>query len=355
MMVKQIYIVRFVTPAFLGDAEQNGAWRAPPFKALLRQWWRVAAAKDHGYDHAELRKTEGRLFGNTWLKDNFSQSQIKLRLDHWHTGKMSAWVEAPANVAYPEIKFPIDANLYLGYGPLIRNKEFRKTTLNDKLNAAIQAEESNSLNILYSDQSKFSVGVILQLIHWFGTIGGRSRNGWGSLFLEGDGVDGIEKFHNLNSIVNELAKPLKDCLENDWPHAFAKDQDNQLLIWKSKRGHSTWREAMVELAKLKIAFRTSLKFISSVGQIAERHLLAYPVTRHPIKAWGNQARLANQLRFKVTRTTQDYIAMVYHLPCGIPNGLLDALSKTERSWITDQQLGVWQSVHRILDAHMQRI
>ena len=34
MMVKQQYTVSFVTPAFLGDAEQNGAWRTPPFKAL---------------------------------------------------------------------------------------------------------------------------------------------------------------------------------------------------------------------------------------------------------------------------------------------------------------------------------
>ncbi len=47
MMVKQLYTVSFVTPAFLGDAEQNGAWRTPPFKILLRQWWRVAAAKEH--------------------------------------------------------------------------------------------------------------------------------------------------------------------------------------------------------------------------------------------------------------------------------------------------------------------
>jgi CRISPR-associated protein Cmr1 len=38
-MVKQTYTVRFVTPAFLGNVEQQGQWRTPPFKALLRQWW----------------------------------------------------------------------------------------------------------------------------------------------------------------------------------------------------------------------------------------------------------------------------------------------------------------------------
>ncbi|OYV75217.1 MAG: hypothetical protein B7Z66_13795 [Chromatiales bacterium 21-64-14] len=31
------YTVRFVTPAFLGNAEQTGQWRTPPFKALRRR------------------------------------------------------------------------------------------------------------------------------------------------------------------------------------------------------------------------------------------------------------------------------------------------------------------------------
>jgi CRISPR-associated protein Cmr1 len=29
------YTVSFTTPAFLGNAEQAGQWRTPPFKALL--------------------------------------------------------------------------------------------------------------------------------------------------------------------------------------------------------------------------------------------------------------------------------------------------------------------------------
>lgn len=33
------YQVKFLTPAFLGDAEQSGRWRTPPLKTLLRQWW----------------------------------------------------------------------------------------------------------------------------------------------------------------------------------------------------------------------------------------------------------------------------------------------------------------------------
>lgn len=40
------YQLSFTTPAFLGNAGQDAQWHTPPFKALLRQWWRVAWAAD---------------------------------------------------------------------------------------------------------------------------------------------------------------------------------------------------------------------------------------------------------------------------------------------------------------------
>ncbi len=43
-MKKLEYQVAFTTPAFLGNADQQAQWRTPPFKALLRQWWRVVHA-----------------------------------------------------------------------------------------------------------------------------------------------------------------------------------------------------------------------------------------------------------------------------------------------------------------------
>ena len=52
------YRVSFNTPAFLGNAEQQGQWRTPPIKALIRQWWRVAYAAEHGHrvNVAEMRR-----------------------------------------------------------------------------------------------------------------------------------------------------------------------------------------------------------------------------------------------------------------------------------------------------------
>ncbi|MDX9697943.1 MAG: hypothetical protein RBT55_00005, partial [Rhodocyclaceae bacterium] len=62
-MLKHRYQLTLASPAFLGNADQKGVWRTPPLKALIREWWRVAVARDVGYRHAELRQRETVLFG----------------------------------------------------------------------------------------------------------------------------------------------------------------------------------------------------------------------------------------------------------------------------------------------------
>lgn len=62
-MKKLEYTVRFTTPAFLGNAEQQAQWRTPPFKALIRQWWRIVKAPklNKPFDITQLRTAENTL------------------------------------------------------------------------------------------------------------------------------------------------------------------------------------------------------------------------------------------------------------------------------------------------------
>ena len=350
-LVRQSYAVRFTTPAFLGDADQNGTWRTPPFKALLREWWRIAVAKEYGYDYRRLREAEGRLFGNAWLNDEFQRSKLLLRLDEWRSGRMGKWTEPEQKVVHPEVKFPVDAHLYLGYGPLTYSKAAKKAAFSEKVNAAIQADETNTLRIACPKAAADLIQRTLQLMDWFGALGGRSRNGWGSLELTGEG-GAAEAFQSNHRWLQAIARPLNDCLQLDWPHALGSDQQG-LLIWKTKNGFNHWRDAMKELAHVKITFRTALKFTSPNGQPDHRHVLAYPVTNHRVNAWGNQARLANQLRFKVIRTGHHLTGLVYHLPCATPDVLLRLLRNGKDSF-RQQQLPVWQAVHAQLDTLMNR-
>ena len=107
--MKQLhYRVRFVTPAFLGNAEQDGQWRTPPFKALLRQWWRVAFAADLGgvASIAHLRAAEGDLFGVAADGDGDSRkSRIRIRLSRWDKGNLKSWAgQDSERVTHPEVK-----------------------------------------------------------------------------------------------------------------------------------------------------------------------------------------------------------------------------------------------------------
>jgi len=355
--------LRFLTPAFLGDAEQHGAWRSPPFKALLRQWWRVAAAPDYGYDHVKLREAEGRLFGHAWLgyqesgreKSWASQGRVRMRLGRWEKGSMNVWPPEP-RIKHPEVPMPVGAHLYLAYGPLNYSREQRKSVV--KNGPAIGANEENQLLLGLSAPDKGPITEALQLIHWFGTLGGRSRNGWGSLALGQKQITDFDQLLNgqANRVLEKYSKSLNQCLAMEWPHALGTDQKN-LLLWKTKETFPSWSDAIKVLAQTKIDFRTSLKFTGSAGPIVARHLLAYPVTKHSVASWGNQSRLANQLRFKVVQQADKrYVGLAFHLPCGLPRELLFKLDKTEQARLTPEYQGqVWQQVHRVLDQQMTRI
>ena len=74
------YQVSFATPAFLGNAEQQAQRRTPPFKALLRQWWRVVKAPDVGYDHQKLLRLENDLFGSAGDDIGGGRSKVQCRI-----------------------------------------------------------------------------------------------------------------------------------------------------------------------------------------------------------------------------------------------------------------------------------
>ena len=331
------------SPAFLGDASQSGVWRTPPIKALIREWWRIASAKDFSYNHKAMREAEGLLFGNAWLEPDekqqsrFCKSRVRIALAHWHEGKMRQHT-ALTKIPHPEAERAgkmVEPLNYLGYGPIDRGQF--------KNGAALQAGETNSLDIAYRDTDQDKIEQTLLLIDWFGTFGGRSRNAWGSLAL---GLDALTPDHpQLKTVVCDL----KQCLTLDWPNAIGRDTKGA-LIWESKEIFAGWEEAMRFLAQTKIQFRTThLKFVG--GQThqlpQERHLLAYPVTSHKVSGWGGDGRLANQLRFKLFRDTADQLrARIYHTPhrCPLPVQGID-------------ELAVWQKIHAWLDqqSSLQRL
>ncbi len=337
-MQQRVFTVRFNTPAFLGNAEQSGQWRTPPFKHLLREWWRVAWAEAHGFDIdlGEMRRAEGHLFGVAADEGDTRQSQIRIRLGRWDQGKMNEWVQQDPAVFHKEVRGGrnVGSHLYLGYGPLNFN---RGTCLGKKINgnfkpkAAIQAGEENELKLAYPSTEQALLDRALALASAFGGIGGRARNGWGSLELQGDGLP-------------ELGEPplrdWRECLALEWAHAIGRDE-NGPLVWRT-RDFSDWSELMKALAEIKIGLRTSFRFQSgnNAPRPESRHWLSYPVTHHSVRPWGRDARLPNTLRFKVRRAENGRLyGVIFHMPC-----------KPPRRFSPDGRVlqQVWLRVHRLL-------
>jgi CRISPR-associated protein Cmr1 len=86
-------------------------------------------------------------------------------------------------------------------------------------------------------------------------------------------------------------------------------------------------------------------------------VIAYPVTNHMVGDWGNQARLSNQLRFKIGKHQNDRLeGIIFHLPCKMPEDLVSRLSsQRDQEFIRTNELAIWQSVHGVLDKEAARL
>jgi len=365
------YRLRFTTPAFLGNAEQAGQWRTPPFKALLRQWWRVVWAADHGFDEniSRMREAEGRLFGVAAGKSGGSvnrKSLIRLRLDTWRTGRDShqTWGRKDTlpseKVWHPEVGsngLRVGSLLYLGFGPL----EYKQGATKLKNQLAIKVGEAAKLSIASPASDASNIRTALALVNAYGTVGGRSRNGWGSFSLTPVGPTPA-----LTTNLRRFSRPWKDALKLDWPHAIG-DEQGWPLIWQTAP-YNDWESVMRALAKLKIGLRTQkfpLRLNAAFGDRLSRrkivhghpqgrHWLSYPITNHDVRAWRNN-RLPNSLRFKVRADSADsrkLRGVVFHVPCAPPEQFLPKPGRrqiSQRDLVQSEIVPVWRKVHRFLD------
>lgn len=351
------YQIRFTTPAFLGNAAQQAQWRTPPFKALLRQWWRVAVAKQYQYDHHKIREMEGRLLGHAWLEDDLNEkgkkvsarkSLIQLRISQWEKGDISP-TDWPAN-GFENVVTTLDgrghvrADLYMGFGPVLPPSKKEQRTSITLAQQAIGENNKAKFSLRFPKEHAADLDMTLSILSWFGAAGSRSRNGWGSIHMEGVNLEQL-KSDSLDSV----SRDLKSCMEKDWPHAIGLDEEG-LLIWLSQPVNGDWRKAISLLAHDKVEIRRVAKRYTGSDGIGGIQLLGYPAG----KAWElrelkKDARLASQIRFKVIDTPDGLRCMIFHMPARFPDKLLDLLNQSQRNWIKQNELQVMRAIHQYLD------
>lgn len=356
-VIQRRYTVRFLSPAFLGNAEQAAEWRTPPFKALLRQWWRVAVAAECNFDHRRVREREARLFGHAWFKEDRDarkakvaarRSRVHLRLSRWELGRLKSWQEpskSPMRQAnrHGSQRAGADPCLYLGFGPLDptgRSATTRRSAT-QKQALAIQASEAATLTLAFPAEHEDELVRALRLIDLYGTVGGRCRNGWGSISI----VPAEDSTPPLEG--PPVLRDWRNALVLDWPHALGMD-DGTPLIWQTEP-QGDWRAVMTQLAKIKVGLRAQFAF--SPGQPSShpsRHWLSYPVTNHRVPEWDRQGlRLPNSLRFKLREDPAGKLrGIIFHVPCCPPPQFRPVPEIIQE---------VWQRVHAFLDAPAQQL
>ena len=332
------FTVEFLSPTFLGGADQNAELRSAPFKNLLRQWWRIALGDMETHD---LRKQEGRLFGTVSGNNSAEASKVRLSLLPSNNFKISESMSSIGTLKHPEVKnrqgrlMPLERLLYLGYGPI--NQERREGKLKLVFRRFISPGSKSNLYIYCLKQHQQDILQSLSLIPHFGTIGGRSRNGFGSIALSG---------RHLLSFENVAAEAkgfdlVMGFSEKKYPSTLSKDSKG-LLCWEYSQNVMTWENVFRLFSEIYMLVRTSFPF-KQYNTLEPRHILGYPAGRnHQVHEWGGATgRRPSQLRLMVKRNDQgQVIGRILHLPHPM------------HRWNTKiaKEAELWKKVHAFLDA-----
>lgn len=331
------------TPMFLGDANGDARLRGEPFKSMFRWWWRLTAPH---LPVEKLLSEESLLFGREGAKDAGSgKSTVQVRVIPLDVtvGDKDHWPKIVKKINHPECSPPqIDPLLYLAGMGLMQGSNPKRNYINPGSRFVLELVCTHE------------IWDTIRLIHAFGTIGARCRNGWGSFTIANEELNlGTLNPQQIENDLNEMTKDWEDGFEKDYPNCLGRDEKGPLL-WRTKDPKKEWHEAMADLATAYVKLRADV-----VGQFPklnpdtkdypdERHLLGFPLTNHPAtkqNGWGNAARHASPLRFNVRKIQGKYHGFILHVPFRFSDKMPFPKPK-DKDW----QIKTWEKVHNKLDA-----
>jgi CRISPR-associated protein Cmr1 len=199
------------------------------------------------------------------------------------------------------------------------------------LRNAIKADGPESqarLKLAAPDSAAASIGWAIRLIHEFGTLGSRSRGGWGSVTVDGDGLEGPFD-------PSKVTVPWQRCLQSDWAQGIARC-DLGPWIWESQKPYSEWHQAMSLVAEERRAARQFLK--QPDGDL--RKALGFAGT----------GRMPSPLRWKLVEDRSGGLKVrIFAMPHALPRDSGESLS-------AEHLQRAWRDVARHLDssANLQR-
>ena len=256
-----------VTPVFISGADGKYAeLRAPSIKGFLRYWWRASNYNDN---LESLAEKESDLFGGSSSKAVKSKFSIRIVLPGTIEGSTR---NLPVHIInYVNSKnnnIPINLLNYLAFGPTSYIKETRRTEV---IREYIPGGLKFQIMIDSYDQTAINEALkSLYILSYFGGIGAKSRNGFGSFQTDLDS----EKYANtaknlLNGIVHNHPK---------YPSFSANSR-----LWELRESYPTWDVALAKFAEV---YRAARLTIDPKYHYDKRGILAAPLN---VPGKGNQS------------------------------------------------------------------
>ena len=311
--------VEFVTPCFLGGADQNAEIRTAPFKNLLRRWWRIA---NGNLAPEELWQKESELFGST--EKNPKTGKI------WGRSKVILEIERNIDPLKDIVKDILEKKelkqfLYLGYGPVQAKTEEIKDYIKPGSNITIKLKiPSNEAGMMIN---------VLTLINLFGSIGSRSRKGFGSLSIlpKQEGEYGCFKLVNIKKLRENLPSLHKDkedikSNEKHYPYYLACD-DKGMYCWNTTQRDS-YQEVLCDMTDI---YRTVVDVAKKTPSGRTILGTAKEIKNTDIK------RIPSPLLMKVVKQGNKYSGRLLHLSYNISDEFY-------------QQNKIWKSIYDYFDS-----
>lgn len=209
-MIKITLDLRFLTPAFLGGADQAAELRPPSIKGMLRFWYRAV--------DPQFAERESRLFGGAG--DGTGQSRVLLRADagplelvRWDRQRAQRFTVGGGTHAKNGL-------VYLGFALQLRGNE-KRTAFREGSRFTLRCVLPRPLS---DERDRRALLAALWALGTCGALGMRSRRGFGSLALddwkvESTGAPGAD-LDPWRRDMDRLALPARARDAASWQRSF---------------------------------------------------------------------------------------------------------------------------------------
>lgn len=339
--------VEALTPMFLGGADGHAELRSPPLKNALRYWWRMT--RGHLSPDRLLEKEQA-LFGGVHENKNRNMCAGRSLVDIAVFGDVRTEPKNTSPSLGKEVNpeaggKKVSMAAYLGMGPVHFKGHYEKQP--------ISAGQTFQLSVTWPRKNQEEILDALSFFAHFGSLGSRSRNGWGSVRLVPVDKHGTKiKLTSLPELYEKYGKNIDTIFASEkqypfylgWRKRLGKDYP---LLWQIAVT-DRWEDAMKEAAKSYMDIRQTLPFPKAKpAGVQKRHILGYPVTGHPVAQWGNyNGRMPSQLRIVIRKNGGKFQSWFFHLP-----------HRIAQQWDTKlgSEMDIWQDIHQQLDKNCQPI